>query len=324
LIANVNSEARGEEMSSISLSPVFGLLLRRLGVGSPTVWPVLGALFVLGALQAGATTIPYKSFADLVRESDAVVSARVANIESKYDKEKEIFTFVTLDQIETLSGSYAAPTLTLRFRGGEVENDVLHIAGSPKFEPNENVIVFVHGNGRYMVPVVGWTQGVFRISRDAATGREVVTDHERNSVFGIQNGMLMKEQKHLPEAEIIGQRQAPGASAMSEAGAGTVDYHAPATPGGTDFALAPGTAIRTPIAGPPMAVAAFVNAIKSSPRATNPVAIRSVGPNDVDSPSDNRDALTAGSGPAPAAPAERKDPVLPQRQAPAPIVNDQP
>jgi hypothetical protein len=280
-------------------------------------------VLLLGALQAGATTIPYKSFTDLVRESDAVVSGRVANIESRYSKEKEIYTFVTLDQVSTLSGSYAAPALTLRFRGGQVDNDVLHIIGTPKFEASENVIVFVHGNGRYMVPLVGWTQGVFRISRDSATGREMVTDHERNAVFGIQNGALLKERRNLPEAQIIGQRQAPGASAAGEAAGGSVDYHAPTSPG-VDFAIAPGAAIQTPIAGSPMTVDAFVNAIRTSPRAGRAVAVRSVGPNDVDASPENTDALAVGTAVARPESAQGKEPVLPQRQAPAPVVEDQP
>jgi hypothetical protein len=121
-------------------------------------------------------------------------SGRVSSVESKYDKNKEIYTFVTFDRLDVLAGSYAAPKLTLRFRGGQVDNDVLHVVGSPKFAVDQNVVVFVHGNGRYMVPVVGWTQGVFRIVKDAATGQRVVHDNEGNRVSGVQGSHLIKEE----------------------------------------------------------------------------------------------------------------------------------
>ena len=115
------------------------------------------------ALQSSATTLVYKSFNDLMKEADGVVSGHVASVDSQYNANREIYTFVTLDQLEVLSGTYQDSTLTIRLKGGKVENDISHVIGSPEFAEGDRVVLFVNGNGRYMVPLVGWTQGVFRI-----------------------------------------------------------------------------------------------------------------------------------------------------------------
>ncbi len=185
-----------------------------------------GALFVLGAsLQLTATTIPYKSLDDLVREADAIVSGRVAQVESKYSPDKEIFTFVTFDQLEVLGGSYTGSSLTLRFLGGKIDNDISQVVGSPTFAVDDKVVLFVHGNGRYMVPLVGWTQGVFRIGEDAATGQLAVRDHEGNRVLGIQNGRLLKQTLVRPAADIVGEFKSKSTEpAAGKTNAGLADY----------------------------------------------------------------------------------------------------
>ena len=278
-----------------------------------------GALLLLGALQTQATIIQYKSFTDLVKESDAVVSGRVARIESKYSANKEdIYTFVTLDQVETLSGSYAASTLTLRFLGGHVDNDMLHVEGSPNFKQNEKVIVFVHGNGRYMVPVVGWTQGVFRVVPDAATGKEVVSDHEGNRVFGVQNGSILKDSTHEPEARIVGpQGMSLGRRKNMEANAGSPDFIAPRE-AGASLEASQG------LAGPRLAMTAavFESAIRSTAVSRIAAAVlRSVGPNDADV-AVNKRAESVGATPASIQAGQPATPVLPKRTEPQ-TANDQ-
>jgi len=103
--------------------------------------------------------------------------------------------------------------------GGEIDGDVLKIHGSPKFEPQDRVVVFIKDNGRELVPFVGWTQGVFRVSRDPK-GNDKVKDHEGNNVLAVAGDDLVKEQINLPEAVIV---DGSGQLAMNGAGAGTTD-----------------------------------------------------------------------------------------------------
>jgi hypothetical protein len=175
-------------------------------------------------LQSSATTLFYKSFTDLVNEADGVVSGHVASVNSQYNANKEIYTFVTLDQLEVLSGSYQDSTLTIRLKGGKVENDISHVIGSPEFTEGERVVLFVNGNGKYMVPLVGWTQGVFRIQQDPATSLDVIKDADGNRVVGVQNGQVLRDQVAQPEATIL--KQASGVvttQSQYEGNSGTSD-----------------------------------------------------------------------------------------------------
>jgi hypothetical protein len=273
-----------------------------------------GALLVLGlSLHLSATTIPYKSFDDLVKEADAVVSGRVAQVESKYGPDKEIFTFVTLDNVEALAGTYAGPTLTLRLMGGQVGNDVSQIVGSPSFQTDDRVVLFVQGNGRYMVPLVGWTQGVFRVEQDAATGQLSIRDNEGNRVHGIARGRVIKENLARPEAHIIGdmqlERNEPGGK---EVGAGLADYGDSVQLSGA----AQPTAAALPNAGAPaLSYQQFKNAIQQAASGKKGWGrLNSAGPQDFDRSLKGADAaVEANAAPRQAA---EQNPTLPK---PTPI-----
>ena len=157
------------------------LFANRLG---SKVLGMLAGVCVLGvpALQVYATVLPYYDLHQLIAEADGIVMGTVRSIESAYDPHREIYTFVTLDQLNVIHGGYDQAALVLRLKGGEVDNDVLEVDGSPHFALNEQVILFLQGNGSMIVPLVGWTQGVFRVIEDVVTGRQVVSDQDRKSV----------------------------------------------------------------------------------------------------------------------------------------------
>lgn len=179
----------------------------------------LVALILFYALQAQATTLLKKSLNDLLAESDGIVVGTVSEMKSRYDKKKDIQTLVTVTNLQVVHGHYDAPSLVLQLQGGEIEGDVLEIHGSPKFEANDRVILFIKDNGRELVPFVGWTQGVFRVSRDTK-GNDRVKDHEGNNVMAVSGDDLVKEQVNLPEAVIV---DGSGQPALKGAGAGTTD-----------------------------------------------------------------------------------------------------
>src|SRR5262249_38388155 len=67
---------------------------------------------------AHGTTLPYKGVDKLVAEADGIVIGTVRQVQSAQDSQKDIETYVTLDNLKVLGGRYAAPTLTLRLKGG--------------------------------------------------------------------------------------------------------------------------------------------------------------------------------------------------------------
>jgi hypothetical protein len=165
---------------------------------------ILFLLFFVHGIQAHATTLIYKNFDDLVREADGIVTGTVRSIESQYDLENEISTLVTLDQLNVLHGSYDQATLSIRLKGGQIGTEILHIAGVPRFQPGDRVLLFLRTkNANAMVPVVGWTQGVFRVITDESSGQEIITDHDGNPILDIAGSTLVKEHRHSSAALIV-------------------------------------------------------------------------------------------------------------------------
>lgn len=279
-----------------------------------------GGLMLLGLLtsiQAFATTIVYKNFDDLVKEADGIVSGRVASIQSQYNADHEIYTFVTFDQLDVLGGSFQGPSLTLRFKGGQVDNNISQIVGSPEFSLNEQVVLFVQGNGQSMVPVVGWTQGVFRVAQDSS-GQQVIHDHEGNRVLGIRASQVMTDMNAQPVAHIVGQQHRNFVSTMSEnkGSEGTADNNAQALPSTTARAAA----LK---AMPTMTSQSFVSTVKNSAAAkTFQRPMTSVGVGDFSLPANSHtDAAMGAPTPAVQVP-NSQSPAEPTRKA-MPQVQDQ-
>ncbi|WP_150117758.1 hypothetical protein [Microvirga vignae] len=138
--------------------------------------------------------------------ADGVVLGTVERVISRRDERNDIATYVTLANLESLTGSYQERSLTLRFSGGAVGNEIVEVEGSPRFREGERVILFVDGNGQQLVPILGWSQGVFRVVRDPRGGPEVISDSVGNRVFGIRDGQVIKERRVASEIELFGER----------------------------------------------------------------------------------------------------------------------
>lgn len=163
---------------------------------------MVASMFMLSA-QAGATTLLKKSFDDLVTEADAIVVGTVSDTQAQYGADRKIHTLVTITDLQVVHGDYQESSLTLQLPGGRLENDVMVVHGSPRFAVKDRVVVFVQGNGKQFVPIVGWIQGVFRLEADAKTGRQKVMDHERNPVLEVRGSELIKDQINAPDATIL-------------------------------------------------------------------------------------------------------------------------
>jgi hypothetical protein len=150
-----------------------------------------------------ATTLLYKILDALVNESDGIVLGTITRIESDMDKEGNIYTYVTLQQINVLHGAYEGKEFTLRIEGGHVGRQGVYIPGSPNFAEREKWILFVKGNGRHIVPLVGWSQGAFRVEKEAESGNEIIADPYGNRIFGIKGSDLLKERRVAPDVEIM-------------------------------------------------------------------------------------------------------------------------
>lgn len=76
--------------------------------------------------------------------------------------------------------------------GGDVgDGRRLVVPGIPKFQFNEQVIIFVKGNGQSICPFVGWEQGLLRVAKDEQSGEAVVRSSRGQRIHGVRNGAFL-------------------------------------------------------------------------------------------------------------------------------------
>ncbi len=165
---------------------------------------LISALVFSCVTHAHATTLLYQNLDDLSAEAEQIVVGTVAKTESTYGTDKNIYTFVTITDMDSLKGQTKESELVLRFNGGQVGEDIHEIVGSPYFKTNEKVVLFVRGNGQNLIPLVGWTQGVFRVVADQAGGN-IVTDNDGNFLLEASGKNLVKEHRFESETHVLGQ-----------------------------------------------------------------------------------------------------------------------
>jgi len=160
----------------------------------------LWALFIIGlallAAIAEATTLVRLGFSDLVHYSYSIARVRAVRAQTHLEN-GEIWTDTTFRVLSQNKG-YLPEEIVVRQPGGKFLHLHSHVEGSPEFRPGEEL---------YLFHIVGWSQGTFRIRRDAHSGVEMVTQESAETpVFDPATETFTKTGvKNLP-AEIFEQR----------------------------------------------------------------------------------------------------------------------
>ena len=117
---------------------------------------------------------PRPNTLDLVRRSERIVVARCLSSQARtVEPGGNIFTFSEFQVIDLVKGSLL-PQFTLRLVGGTVGATSDH-ADMPRFEPGEELILFLGPDNRDGYPTVG-LQSIYRTRRDLASQQWVVAD----------------------------------------------------------------------------------------------------------------------------------------------------
>lgn len=152
---------------------------------------LLGFVMLVASAASSATTLLAKNFYDIVDESDAVVVGTVSGIQAVKAPSGDIYSFVSLESLEIIDGEYTEPAFTFQMFGGRVDDEMQAAQGAPEFVSGERVILFVKQNGSWLVPFVGWNQGVFRVVKDKA-GVSRVLDGWGGPVVAIQGANIVR------------------------------------------------------------------------------------------------------------------------------------
>lgn len=145
----------------------------------------LWALFLIGlallAVVANATTLARMRFEELARQATAVARVRCLGAESRWEN-GEIWTETRFEVIEQTKGALPG-IVTVRMLGGNVGSLHSRVAGIPSFHAGEEAYLFLWNREGEPLRVLGWSQGTFRIARDARTGVETVTQDSAAPIF---------------------------------------------------------------------------------------------------------------------------------------------
>lgn len=125
------------------------------------------------AAAAAATTIERMSLTKMAVASPVIVRARCEGSSVRWDG-GEIWTVTSFDVQEAWRGSPPA-RIRVWLLGGSMGNISSHVSGVPRFQPGEDVVLFLEPTRRGDFSVVSWQQGTFRIRRDASGAHELVT-----------------------------------------------------------------------------------------------------------------------------------------------------
>lgn len=132
-------------------------------------------LALLTATTARATTVAPLSFEELVRQSSSVVYARVIDVQGQWsDDRRRIDSLVTVAVLKGLKGP-ATAELTLTVPGGQIGRYLNLMPGAPSFARGDLAVLFLTARGPRLPVATGFTQGIYRVVRDGASGAPLVT-----------------------------------------------------------------------------------------------------------------------------------------------------
>lgn len=137
------------------------------------LWILLLAALTLLAIVANATTLARMRFEELAQQAAAVARLRCLSTKSFW-QDGEIWTDTQFEVVEQAKGALPA-TVIVRTLGGTLGHLHSRVEEIPVFHSGEEVFLFLWGSKGEPLRVLGWSQGTFRVARDAGTGSETVT-----------------------------------------------------------------------------------------------------------------------------------------------------
>ncbi len=155
--------------------------------------------FVLSAaatLMAGQS----KTLAELTQESPLIVLGRVAAADSYVGTDGEIYTDVAIRTEAVLKDSEETGSTDLRFtvKGGTVEDRVVTFSDVPRFETDEDVVVFGTADRpleKYRLDPTRGRDIIYRIQQSRGDAGEAISERERPLAHG-ESGWSLRCRLH--------------------------------------------------------------------------------------------------------------------------------
>src|SRR3954462_6484359 len=123
--------------------------------------------FFCGARPALATTYAPVTFDEMVAQADMIFVGAVVDVRPYTQETRDgviVRTRVTFRVDDPVFGT-ASLVEVLDFLGGEADGQGLRVDGMPQFAVGDRPVVFAH-RAQSISPIVGFNQGLMRVSRD--------------------------------------------------------------------------------------------------------------------------------------------------------------
>ncbi|MFB3909011.1 MAG: hypothetical protein ACE15D_11475 [Candidatus Eisenbacteria bacterium] len=144
----------------------------------PAAAVLLGLLAIAGPVSTTqATSLVYYGTEKLLADCDFVILGKVVADEADFHdaryagEDREIYTYTTLDVIDSWGWAGAEPFLTLEEIGGQAGSVVSIVDGVPRFFVGEEVLVFVERRPDGHYKTFGMFLGALPVLRDGAGAR---------------------------------------------------------------------------------------------------------------------------------------------------------
>lgn len=140
----------------------------------PNILASLVALMLALAPEVRATVLLPGDLAEIARGAAVIVRGTVVDVRSQWTAGRtRVETVVTLDVAETFKGGLTG-RVSFQVPGGVMGRYRSVTIGAPAFAAGEEVVVCLGARPPALPYVLGLSQGVFRIRRDAASGQRLV------------------------------------------------------------------------------------------------------------------------------------------------------
>jgi hypothetical protein len=128
---------------------------------------------LIAVIAASATTLVPLPFDELAAKATAIARVKCFRVATERTG-NELWTVSEFVVVKPLKG-FVGALVTIRMPGGHAEGLVSHVDSVPLFSPGEEAYLFLWNRQGEPYRVLGWTQGAFRVTRDAQSGVERVT-----------------------------------------------------------------------------------------------------------------------------------------------------
>jgi hypothetical protein len=152
------------------------------------------------------------SLTEIAAESSIVVLGTVTSKQSSYDQlGKRIFSQVTINPSRFIKGSASSPNLIISVPGGTIEHVAQYVSGTPSFDVNEVVLLFLTGpnsDNKYEIP--DGALGKYTIVDDPIKGQIAIIDPNYTDIEfvepmhpDLQTFLARSQQQIVPLSELL-------------------------------------------------------------------------------------------------------------------------